>query len=315
MTKLKIGITGANGFLGSYIVEHLQLHSPFEIKAFVRNIPKSGTTKEKKNIAWFVGNLQSFDDCKKFVEDIDILIHLAHINTPLNSNLDVINDSMQNLIPTLNLLESLRALKRENVHFIYSSSGGAIYGDNPALIPFTESYYCQPKTSYGIQKLMVENYLRIWTEKRIIKTSILRISNPYGTLLPHDRLQGLIGVILNQAIHTKSVNIFGDPENIRDYVHLQDVLSFIQQIIYNDHDYEIFNIGSGKGYSVNRIVQFIEQIMGEQLLKNYIELPLDKDLVKWNVLSIEKAKAHLNWEPKIDLRYGINEMYKKLITT
>ena len=151
------------------------------------------------------------------------------------------------LIPTLQLLEAVRAAGTRP-HVIYASSGGAVYGrtPGPAPRPFRESDPCMPITAYGIQKLTCEHYLRMAAEEGWLTASVLRISNPYGTLLSPARRQGLIGIVFHQLTNARPIQVFGNPDNVRDYIHLEDMADAFRRVLSPLEPYAVFNIGSGR---------------------------------------------------------------------
>ena len=300
---MNIGITGATGFLGSYLIKYLIENYSYQITALSRNAVNSDLSKVK----WLIGDLSSEYDCKNFVENIDVLIHMAHNNSPLTSDNDIHSDAVLNLMPNLTLIETIKRANKK-IHIIYLSSGGAIYGVSQNKIPLKESDLCMPVSSYGIQKLTIENYLRLWSCRGFITTTVLRVSNPYGILLPSNRKQGLIGVILNKAKHNEPIQIYGNANNIRDYIHLSDMCDAIEKAVHNKSEFDIFNIGTGQGYSVNEIISIIEYNSNSKLNCEYINNENSRNLIDWNVLDISKAQQILNWQPKADLPTGLKEL-------
>ena len=304
---MNIGITGANGFLGSYFIDYLLTKNIYSIKAFARNPVKS-----EKKIKWQIGNLTSQYDCELFVQDIEVIVHFAHNNnSPMISNNDITSDACLNLIPNLTLLEAIKKSGKK-IHVIYISSGGAIYGNSISQIPFKETDMCSPSSSYAIQKLTMENYLRLWSELGYITSTVLRVSNPYGVLLPSNRKQGLIGVVLNRLKHNETAQIYGNSNNIRDYIHLKDMYKAIQAVFKPYSEFEIFNIGSGLGYSVTEILNLIENYSNQTLKKEYINNKDANNLIGWNVLDISKAKNELNWQPEINLENELQNLCNKI---
>lgn len=309
---MNLGITGATGFIGSYLLQYLTKHTDFTIKALARTL-SNDTHDHHGRIAWLAGDLNSPALCADFVNAVDSVIHLAHTNIPLTSNRDLPGDTRANLIPSLNLLEAIKNAGK-CTHLIYASSGGAIYGraENPEMRPLTEADPCNPITSYGIQKHAFESYLRMGVTEGWMKATALRIGNPYGVLLPPERMQGFIGIALHRILQGKPVRIIGNPENVRDYVHLSDLCALIQRSLAPPGAFQIYNVGSGQGRSVNQILDTIAQIAGRSLERDFLNFAeSDKHLVPWIVLSIEKAARELNWTPKIALEQGLRDMYNR----
>jgi len=309
---MKIAITGATGFLGSRLIQSLS--ERHEIQALSRRpVTEQYTNIKYKNIKWLIGDLSSEEVCLDLLKDVDILIHLAQSNSPFNSDSDLVIDANLNLLPTLRLLSTIEKSKRK-IHIVYASSGGAIYGNNPQYTKFKETDQCFPNSSYGIQKQMLENYLRIISNKDLISTTVLRIANPYGVLLPTNRKQGLIGVVLNRILNNQKIQIIGNPDNIRDYVYIDDVINAFELAInYRKSNFEIFNIACGIGHSVKEIIKLIENELPEyKIQKEYINNNYSQDLANSSVLDITKANEVLQWYPKMCLEHGIKYMCESL---
>lgn len=301
---MKIGVTGANGLLGRSIVGALQQLPKMEIRALVRQLPR---VEGHPRTDWLLGDLARPEDCRAFVADLDVVLHCAHKNSPLTSDGDWAQDARLNLIPTLNLLGAIEGAKR-CPHLIYPSSGGAVYGLSRACAPFRESDPCLPENSYGIQKLAVERYLRVFAERELLTATVLRIGNAYGWLLAPDRSQGFIGTAINRVLHGQPVRLIGDPHNVRDYVYVDDILSAVLKVLEGRRGFEIFNIGSGVGASVMDILALIERKIGEPPLVHVETVVGAYRLPPWCVLDITAANQQLGWHPHVSLEEGIVRM-------
>jgi UDP-glucose 4-epimerase len=135
----------------------------------------------------------------------------------------------------------------------------------------------------------------------------LRPGNAYGTLLPRHRKQGLIGVALNSVLQGQPICVFGDPNNVRDYVHLDDLCAMAHRVSTPRESFDIINVGSGIGYSVAQILDVIQDCHGApaKLEVNHSE---GKWLTDWAVLDIAKAKREYGWQPAVALTSGIRAM-------
>lgn len=304
---MNIGITGGTGFLGSYLIKYLLKNPSYKIHALTRKPQEF----HHENLAWLIGDLTAESDCTKLVINSDVLIHLAHNNTPLSSS-DILSDAGLNITPNLTLLESIKKSAKKT-HLIYISTGGSIYGHTNNYSPLKETNICQPNSSYAIQKLTMENYLKLWSDFSYITSTVLRVSNPYGILLSSGRKQGLIGVALNTLLKGETLKIYGNAENIRDYLHLNDMCKAVECSFKAGKDFDIFNIGSGDGYSVNDILNYLEEFTGQTFKKEYINNEITKHLIDWNILNIDKAKNELDWEPKIKLNAGLKLLCEEAI--
>ena len=304
-----IGITGATGFIGDYLVRWLMASGRYDLRALSRS--PADLSAATPGFAWQRGDLASTHDCEEFVGGLDVVIHLAHANTPLSSQRDWASDALLNLIPTLNLLEALRKARRP-IALVFASSGGAIYGSRKDRTPFRESDPTYPQSPYGVVKLAIEHYLRLASEEGWLRVTVLRIGNPYGTLLLPERRQGLIGVAMNQALRGKPIPIYGNPQNIRDYVHLSDVARIVELGFDPGWPYEIYNVGSGHGASTAEIVDLIEGAVGAPVSRREAsDVPGAHRLPSWAVLDVSKAEKALGWTPQMSLSGGIERLYRE----
>jgi UDP-glucose 4-epimerase len=297
-----IGLTGANGFIGSYLARAVTASRMGSVRILLRNPPAAG---EESGAEVVHGDLIIPKDCERFAKDLDLIIYLAHRNAPVNSDIDPPNDAQANMVPLLNLLQAIQTVKTRP-HVIYFSSGGAIYGRSANRIPFRETDPCEPSSSYGIQKLAAEHYLRLAAEQNRLTCTVLRPGNAYGTLLPQRRMQGLIGVAINSALHNEPIRVFGNLDNVRDYVHLADIRSIVEKVARPKEAFTILNVGTGQGHSVRQVLQVIQECVGSELR---IEAARDPQygpwLADWVVLDVGKAQREFYWTPKVAFQDGI----------
>jgi UDP-glucose 4-epimerase len=306
-----VGLTGATGFLGQRLVAHFTGLGDVRVRALSRNI--SSELAERPGLEWFQGDLTSARDCAAFVEGLDAVAHLAHTNTPLTSDRDLVSDAALNLLPSLTLLEAIRSAGTAP-HLVYAGSGGAVYQSSTTGRPFDESTPTAPSTSYGIVKLAFEDYLRVGAAEGWLTATSLRIGNAYGALLNPERLQGFIGVALHQLAVGRPIRVFGDLDNVRDYVHLDDIASAFELALQRPSDgFEIYNIGTGRGTSVDDLITILCSVAG---VPRAFELDAEnaeraRHLPRWAVLDAGKAKRELGWSAKVDLEDGIRELWER----
>lgn len=295
-----IALTGSKGFIGSYIADSL----PFPQKRLVRH----SLSSLNKKCTLVLGDLSNQRDIETLVEDTQTLIHLAWMNNPWNSNRDVSNDITQNLVFSVKLFETF-AKKNPKGHIIFASTGGNMY---KGKIPFTELDPPRPWSSYSINKLAAEQYLHSFCEHYGISATVMRISNPYGILLPSSRTNGLIGVIFAKLLNNESLNIIDSLKSIRDYIHLDDLKKAFHTIIQNppsSGEFRLFNISSGVGYTLEEVLHLIEKVTHKKILKNFVNANVSPTA---SVLSPKFIKEKLSWEPQINLEEGLGMMWKNL---
>jgi UDP-glucose 4-epimerase len=305
---VKVAVTGASGFLGSYLTTHLAAQG-HDVRALARTLPTRDANVEP-HVAWLQGDLSSPHDAAMLVAEADAIVHLAWTNTPLTSNAYLPSDASANLLPTLALFEAVRA-HRSTPHLVFASSGGAVYGLASDRRPFREDDVCRPQSSYGIQKLTIEQYLRMAADHCWLTATALRIGNPYGVTLPPERMQGFIGTAVAQLLAGDPIRVFGNPSNVRDYVHIADVCRAIELALKPRRPFDVLNIGSGTANSVEDVLRLIEAIVERPLIVEAQSSAAADDLLSWVVLDVAKAAVDLGWEPEISLREGV----RRLITS
>jgi UDP-glucose 4-epimerase len=299
---MKVAVTGGSGFLGSSLTTYLAERG-HEVRSLARTLPpidaKGGAT-----VTWLQGDLASPHDAAALVADADAIVHLAWTNTPLTSNAHLPSDASANLLPTLTLLEAVRA-SEAGPQVVFASSGGAVYGAARERRPFGEDDPCRPQSSYGIQKLTTEHFLRMAAEHRWLTATALRIGNPYGVPLPPERLQGFIGTAVAQFLAGERIRIFGNRANVRDFVHIIDVCRAVELSLTSRESFDVFNIGSGTGHSVDDVLRLVEALIGRPLDVRTESSAAADDLPSWVVLDVCKARDLLGWVPEINLEEGL----------
>jgi UDP-glucose 4-epimerase len=307
MAAMKIGVTGAKGFIGGQLIRHLAAAGAGGLRLLVRS-PSLAMDAESPEAEVMTGDLSSTTVCEGFVAGLDVIVHLAHCNSPATSERDLPGDARQNLVATLNLLQAARASGRRP-HIVYFSSGGAIYAPRVERLPYREADDCAPVSSYGIQKLAAEHYLRVAAAKQSVTAAVLRVGNAYGQLLPTTRTQGLIGVAIHALLAGQPIRLFGDLDNVRDYVHVDDVCRAVQLVLHPRAPFAVYNIGTGVGHSVRQVLELIERALGVTARYDSAGGAAEAGaLPEWSVLDIGQARAELGWSPRIALAEGIARM-------
>jgi UDP-glucose 4-epimerase len=298
-------VLGGGGFIGLNLCEGL-LAAGHQVRVFERprltieGAVGPGAGETVRGVEWTEGDFANRADVAAAVGGCDIVFHLIGTTLPDTSNDNPAYDIESNVIATIRLLDTARAMKVRKVVFI--SSGGTVYGI-PTRLPISEDHPTAPICSYGITKLAVEHYLRLYHYLHGLDYCILRLSNPYGRHQRAAAAQGVVGVFLHHALKHEPIEIWGDGSVVRDYVYIGDVVSAIVKTIDYTGDVRTFNIGSGRGVSLNELVETIESLLGSPIQRVVKRArPVD---VPVNVLDIARARTFLMWEPRTSLREGL----------
>jgi len=299
---MKCTIFGGGGFIGSAIADRLLLDG-HQLRIFERpRVDPYRKFLDSEHVEWVTGDLLSVHDVGAAIDGSDAVIHLVSTTLPKSSNDDPIYDVQTNLVATLQLLDAMVSRKVGKIIFI--SSGGTVYG-TPRYIPVDEAHPTEPQVSYGIVKLAIEKYLLMYERLHGIKTTILRVANPFGERQRVETAQGAVGVFLHQALLGQPIEIWGDGSVTRDYVYIGDVAeAFASALAYSGAE-SVFNISSGAGTSLNDLVALMEKLLGRPVERRYfpgraIDVPV-------NVLCNDLARQELGWTPKIPLFEGLEK--------
>lgn len=226
------------------------------------------------------------------------VIHLASSTTPSASSAKPHLEE-SNLVLTRHLVECLKV--QPKTHLIYFSSGGTVYG-NPARLPVVENDPLAPLSPYGLAKVAQETMCEeLRAAGRAV--TILRPSNAYGPGQSHRKGFGLVRNMLEHASLGTSLEIWGDGENVRDFVYIDDIVEATLRLVQLPMDRGIYNLGSGIGYSVNQVRNVVEAACGIKLkTESHPARGID---VRGVVLDISCLTKRLGWQPVVGLAQGV----------
>jgi len=301
---LKILVTGGAGFIASNVVDAF-LTAGHSV-AVVDNL----TTGKKENLnpkAEFydvdIRDARLLEVVADFAPDI-IDHHAAQIDVRKSVSEPIYNAEV-NEIGTLNLLDA--AVKCQVKKIIFSSTGGAIYGEVTEEQGADENHPQEPISPYAITKRAVEMYLHAYWKLYGLKFTVLRYGNVYGPRQDPLGEAGVIAIFCGKLLKGEAPYIFGDGKQLRDYVYVGDVAD-ANRLVLEKGDNQIYNIGSGKGTSVNEL--FAHLMKPAKFEKAAIYAPARSGELFRSVLNCQKIKKDLGWSPKIDIEKGLELTFK-----
>lgn len=297
----KVLVTGGAGFIGSNLVDSL-LEQDFEISV-LDNFSSGKLSNLPLDVDIIKGDIRDEEVVKKSLKDVQILYHLAAQASVAVSMKEPILDATINTIGTLNLLK--HAFDSEIDHFIFSSTGGAIYGE-PIKIPPNEASPEEPVSIYGVSKLASEKYMKFY-EKMGLKCSILRFANVYGPRQDPHGEAGVISIFLNNVKNNKPLYVFGDGTSSRDYVFVKDIAKVAIDVLQSPASDPI-NVGSGKETVMNDLIETIEKVVHKKF--DVIYTDERKGDVKKIYLDCSKLNEKLGWIPSTPLEEGLMAVWK-----
>jgi UDP-glucose 4-epimerase len=290
----RVVVIGAAGFIGTAVASKLR-EDGIETMAIDRL--GEGTRVVRADIL-------DQQTIQRLLEPGDSVIHLATSSNPGTSELDRIGDIETSLIGTLRLLDA--CVERNVSRFVLASSGGTVYGI-PETTPIPETHPTNPISSHGALKLAIEKYVQAYGAQFGLSYVILRCTNAYGPRQTGKSGQGIIGRAISTAVRGDTLEIWGDGTVVRDFVYVADVAEAFLLAASTAAAQGVMNIGSGKGTSVNEIIDLVGQATGRPLPVRYTGSR--KFDVPANVLDITKAGSILNWTPTTALLEGISRCY------
>lgn len=299
---MNIIILGAAGFIGTNLAIQLSKKQNNKLtlvdreKYFFQNIEKMHLDNAEIRLS----DLNIKTDFDSLLENQDIVYHLVSTTVPTTSNEHISMELEENIIFSSNLFEA--CVRKGIKKIIFISSGGTIYG-NVKDCPICETHTTNPITSYGIQKLTIEKLLYLYSYIHGIDYRIIRLANPYG---PYQRPNGILGAVTNftyKALKKETIVVYGNGETVRDYIYIDDAIRGILQIADSEEtQYKIYNLGSGYGTSINKLLKIIEIVTEKELdilykssrsvdvHINYLDIcRYEKDFGKLNPISLEEG--------------------------
>lgn len=256
---MNILLLGGFGFIGTNIMKFLETaDEDYRIIVFDRFTKHIDGITFKNVEKVYAGDFSDEYLLNRiFTENkIDVVLHSLSASVP-SSSVDNIFDLKFNVIPTITLLNVMKAHDVKNIVFI--SSGGAVYGDNTVKgNGHSEDDVLFPKSAYGVSKLVIEKYLYLYSTLYDFKVLITRLSNPYGPY-HYSQKQGVINIALEKARRGETLEIWGDGNGAKDYIYITDFCKILFLLLKQDIDkYCVLNIGSGMLLTVNDIVESIK---------------------------------------------------------
>ncbi|WP_249900985.1 NAD-dependent epimerase/dehydratase family protein [Paenibacillus sp. PK3_47] len=293
----KYVILGGSGFIGRKLVSRLSKDN----YVLVADLTCSPEYEGMKNVSFVKFNFTEEESFAPLLDETDTIVHLVSTLFAKDGTDNLASEVSANVISTIRLLEDMVGTK---TNLLFLSSGGTVYGEGGEL-PAVED---DPKHSfcgYALTKTMIEDTLELYKNQHGLRYRTVRLSNPYGFMSNSNRMQGLIPILVDRVMQGEPVTIWGDGENIRDYIFIDDVLDALEAILNYEGDENIFNVGSGIGYSIHEILSFVINMLKPELPPAIQYSPSRKcDVIK-NILNIEKVTACTGWKPKTGIEEGI----------
>ncbi|MFQ5648742.1 MAG: SDR family NAD(P)-dependent oxidoreductase [bacterium] len=302
-------ITGGLGFIGSNIA-----HRCVELGARVTILDaclepygwNPANIEEIRHAVQFLkGDVRNRGQLVELVAGKDFVFHMAAQVGRVISIEQPELDTEINCTGTLNLLEACRQNDR-GVKVIFAGSRGQI--GEPVYMPVDEKHPQNPTDVYGINKMAAEQYLFLYSKLYNFPVVSLRLNNVYGPRCQmHAGFYGILNWFMANALQGKTITVYGEGRQTRDYVYISDVVdAFIRVAISDRANGEVFFVGSGVETVFLDMVKAVIRSVGKG---EYTHIPFPKTReaidIKRFVVTYEKIHEALGWEPSVDLESGV----------
>jgi len=304
-------VTGGAGFIGSHVVERF-LSAGYEV-AILDNL----SSGKRENVP-AAAELHELDirspEAAALVREggFDVIAHLAAQIDVRRSVEDPLFDADVNIRGTINLVEAVRA-SAHSTRIVFASTGGALYGDC-AEPPTVEPFAKDPEAPYGIAKLAVEYYLAYYARVHGIDTVAVRFGNVYGPRQDLHGEAGVVAIFCNRIVSGRSLTIYGDGAQTRDYVYVGDVADGIFRAATTPLpapgrvDARAFNIGTAVETSVIDVARLLMQAAGSEVPIEFA--PKRAGEIQRSCLNVDKVHRELGWRPQVSIAEGLQRTFE-----
>jgi UDP-glucose 4-epimerase len=299
-------VTGGAGFIGSHLVDALAGQGTRV--TVIDNL----TTGKRENLQeagpgvdFHEGDIRDDALLKRLMADVEVVFHQAAVvSVPLSVE-QPLSSAAVNETGTLEVLEAAR---QAGCRRVVLASSSAVYGDDPEL-PKRETMAFCPLSPYAVQKMTGEYYAGLYTRLYGLETACLRYFNVFGPRQdPSSPYSGVISIFMERAAAGRAPVIYGDGDQTRDFIYVQDVVEANLRAATADAAAgKAFNIGSGNTITIQRLWQQVAQLGGVALRPEYQDAR--EGDIRHSVADIEAARRCLRFMPKVRFEDGLAETY------
>jgi UDP-glucose 4-epimerase len=291
---VRVAVTGGAGFIGSHVVDALvargdEVHAIDDLSTGRRENLNRAAQLHERDIREPLDSL-----CAEIRPEV--VVHLAAQADVGTSVERPVFDAEVNVIGTVNVLEAARA---HGAQVVFSSSGGAIYGECER--PAREDDERRPLSPYGASKLAGEAYLSTWNALHGTRHVSLRFGNVFGPRQLPKLEGGVVAIFVDRLRAGEQATIYGDGEQVRDFVYVGDVVAAVLAAFGRDGG--TFNVGTGRATSVNQLFDACRRAAGVEAEVVHADAR-PGDLVR-SVLDVSRAEAELGWRARSSLEEGL----------
>jgi UDP-glucose 4-epimerase len=295
-------VTGGAGFIGSHLVEELVRRG--ERVRVVDNLitgNRANLAGVADRIEFVLGDLAAADVAGRAVDGVDYVLHQAAIPSVPRSVTEPVQCHRANVDATLNLLVAARDARVRRVVYAGSSS---VYG-NAAALPKREDMAPEPLSPYALQKLVSEQYARMFTSLYGLETVTTRYFNVFGPRQdPSSPYSGVISLFIRAFLEGRAPTIYGDGGQTRDFTYVDNVVDGVLKACHaTGVAGGVFNVATGGRISLNQLCRVLQQLTGSSLEPAFA--PPRMGDVRDSQADITLARERLAYQPTVSLEEGL----------
>jgi len=296
-------VTGGAGFIGSHLAEELVKRGHRVRVADALVTGKRSNLDHLGGVEFLEGDLADLPFARQAVDGVDVVLHQAAIPSVPRSVADPLTSHRSNVEATLNVLIAARDARIRRLVFAGSSSA---YG-NTETLPKHEAMPTDPLSPYALQKVVGEQYLRMFTRLYGLETVTTRYFNVYGPRQdPSSPYSGVISLFATALLEGRAPTIYGDGEQTRDFTYVADVVDGVLRASEAPGvSGETINVAAGGRISLNRLFETMRTLVGAKVQPTYAA-PRTGD-VRDSQADVGKAKRLLGFEPRVPLEEGLRQ--------
>ena len=276
---MQVGVTGASGFLGSHLTNTLHQLTDFKVTTLKRSSS---------------GKFPEINKLKSFVENLDLVYHVAGVNRGTNE--EIFEGNIQ---ATFNLIEAIRKYGKSSLRIIFTSSSQVYKKTKLSGKLIAESYQTEPTTLFGIAKKTAEDLIRLSGFEHVI----IRIANVYGPGC-RPEYNSVLATFCNKSVNEEPLRIDGDGHQKRDFIYIEDVIKAMILVGTKTNYFTsgIYNIGTNRTTSLRQVIRIIKSLG----LKVKVSYSLSTSTGQNSfALDATRFRKQFKWTPKTTLRSGI----------
>jgi len=295
---MRVLVTGGAGFIGSHVCDAFQARG--DEVSVIDDLSRGRIGRLPESADFYAESVLNEGRLSAIITEIqpDLICHLAAQVDVRESVISPGIDAQMNVIGTVNVLDAAR---RVGARVIFTSSGGALYGEQ-APIPSPESTAPAPTSPYGVAKHCAEQYVYVYNRLFAAKHSVLRFANVYGPRQGSYGEAGVVSLFCGNSITGKALDIYGDGKQTRDYVYVGDcVAAILAAADYGQAG--VWNIGTGVEVSVLELAAMVARLTGSH--SQPVFAPARRGELSRSALSCELAAEELGWRPETSLAEGV----------